>query len=1199
MPQPVADVTRPDLSIVNGTGWAAYRTSFDTVEVADSQSSGVILRIERPADRSPIDGRPNFSRTISNFAVRTAAQGDRLALLCGSTISGREPGGSYSWVYGFTVFLWDISSKQLVGSADIDVQQGFTPFVGIANNRVLVTDGQRRQLHLWDADSLAPLDPITIPESLPQPYTTTFGGGRTAAMAGDRFVYFYRIGTSDTELVNVDLADGQITALPMPDGFNGTNVGSSLAMNASHLLFECRTGSPNSQTTLVHYDLESSEITATTRFPDTGYYPRNIRPVVSPDGHWHATIQSGSNSLQLLSGSSAADPYEAIFPLGTLSEHVGDPYAIADGEIWFYPNSPPPQGVVAFRMATGGLPEARLSARALPCHESDGVLQIEVTTTPVLDEPVTFRVRTNDGSATAPDDYQETDDVFSIPAGEGTRIVQIPLNVDQTLEPNESLFLGISEASSNVIVTTPRVPGVIRGTSFKVLPPVAPWAGSPDCFPHSVSLAGGFLVQTNFTGYTPPTQPPAVFRRPFGSGEWTASNSWGRTLPLGAWPIKFLGQSNGRLLMREYNAVSVYDPAADDLLFRLTSQYGTNGEEALSGTHVVSDMTTEDPTEYSLDPPHDSRALTASQPFPMGIAAYTRDFLVMTTFGKGLDAFSRIDGSHVGRIFNSGPWASIEQLAAEDQLLAVASSNRVWICNLDEGAELKELVPLAAPFYGAVNVEVSGGRIFVTDRGEQGTTVIRVFEAATGVEVDSLLEDIDAMVLPDAAPLPSPDDLQSFQLRSFAVDGTDMVASFHWASLHIARLSNTGLLPSFRTPEPVREGESNLLIRLSEAAPWPLTVTSRVIASGSNQEEDWVSSATTTVVPAGAVSFAPGLELVDDHLPEVSYSAALEFEVTANGVTEFQRVSVRVLDNDLIHLADIPQQTLPMRKVFAPAGSGWAYRVSLNPTHAVAWTEDNEFLQTSPLEAASTYSFANHMAGANGWLAVTQEPYGGKLDDRSPSRVYIYRPEDQRLPLYFLKGAKAHNRFGDEMFAAGDFLWIGAPGSEGLIGEGKKSPGRAYLYDLKKRKRIKSYKPPKGLTMSFGEAITANEESVWISAPRFSDNHGVICQFSRDKGKRIRTLLPPESGSDQYFGSRMVATNDLLITSSLPVDWPAPIAPGSVHGYSADTGEHLWSIGPGDGTRRGDSLAILPGNILAVGGAGIFFYQLIPGPPPV
>lgn len=1163
--------------LVHGDGWLAYRTDSDKVHVADRNTGQVILTLNRPPDT-----RPGASFTV--FGRLLAADGNRLAVV-----------SETSAYFAPSISLFEIPGGTLIGS-DLFRGSGDVSHVGLANGRLLATDLQGRKVWMWDATTMAPLPTLSVPEGFPAPFQMSFAGGKRVDSAGDRLVYYSPSHYSPNNrpmLVNVDLVAGTFSSLPLPGDFLDTSVGSGFAMNGNHLVFPCRTGGASPIRSLLHYDLASSQLSGRSDFTEVSNHHSPIRPVVAKDGHWHAAVYAYGGDVELISGRSAGTAYEARIHLGSFGDHVGAPHAFVDGKIWLLPTATSTPGVISYHMAGGGLPETKLSGTCLPCHESEGVLKVKVSLSDVTAEPVSFRLRSFAGSASSSSDFIALNEVFTIPAGQTGMIVEVPLIRDQVIEGNESLFFAISEPSANALVVDPEFAGVIGASSFHLLPPVAPWDGGPSAKPSGVSLAGGRLIQTNQRTGNAASNLPALVIRPFASGDWVASANWGRAIPADSGAIRFLANGGGRALLREYSAVTVFDPAGDQVIFRLSSSFGDGGKEAFSESHLISGMGADSTFEYPLEAPHVPRIPGGSE-LALETAAYTSDYLIMTEPNGVLRKYSRADGSDLGTLFTAGPWGTdYPGLAADGNVLALSSGNRVWLCEVADPVSLRELTPLEGSFAAVAGIEADGGRIYVTDLRHAAHPVIRVFEASTGVEIDVLLEDLAATLLPGAAELPGSLENPRFRLAPFAVEGSNAVVSFEWDGFRIARFALSGDLPSLARPEPLREGDGSLKLRLAEAAPWPVTVTTRVVAAGINEDADWSGSGAAVVVPAGTTDFDSGLALVDDRIPEDDHPAVLEVTMTGNGQTGTLRLSISLTDNDLMDFAELPWVELPVTgRVFAPVGDGWAYQTTRDGNRMVAWTGDGDFLQGSPAGAPASYAFAAAMAGSGGWLAVAQDNYGPKLGIERPSMVYLYQPGTRKPPVFAIKGKSYLYRFGEELHARGDRLFIGAPGSEALIEEGKSPPGMVQLHDIRSGKKLRTFKAPKGKGMSFGEAITSNDRSVWIAAPYLADRAGEVFQFSLGTGKMERSISSPSPAPGRYFGREMVATEELLVVSSPPTSAPDPEYAGSVQVFSATTGAHLWTVIPNAGERIGDSLEILPGNILAVGGSHLSFYEL-------
>lgn len=149
------------------------------------------------------------------------------------------------------------------------------------------------------------------------------------------------------------------------------------------------------------------------------------------------------------------------------------------------------------RLPAGTSAGTIVDATALPCAESDGVLEIKLTCSPASATPWSFRLRTKDGSATAPGDYTAVDRVETMAAGETERIVSIPITADTELESTGFFEVELSAASPSVVLPVTRVVATIRATSVDLLPPAPVHQPVPAAAPHRVYLANGTLLQFN------------------------------------------------------------------------------------------------------------------------------------------------------------------------------------------------------------------------------------------------------------------------------------------------------------------------------------------------------------------------------------------------------------------------------------------------------------------------------------------------------------------------------------------------------------------------------------------------------------------------------------------------------------------------------------------------------------------------------
>jgi Calx-beta domain len=84
------------------------------------------------------------------------------------------------------------------------------------------------------------------------------------------------------------------------------------------------------------------------------------------------------------------------------------------------------------------------------CFEADRCLSTVHVSVPVR-EPVTVEVRTVDGTATAPEDYEPFEGILTIEAGSTTASAAITIVADRLPEPDEEFTVVIVRASVEMI----------------------------------------------------------------------------------------------------------------------------------------------------------------------------------------------------------------------------------------------------------------------------------------------------------------------------------------------------------------------------------------------------------------------------------------------------------------------------------------------------------------------------------------------------------------------------------------------------------------------------------------------------------------------------------------------------------------------------------------------------------------------------
>lgn len=132
-----------------GTDWVAYEKEEGVIGVANRTSGEMILQFDAPAERSPVAGQAEKTRTVFDFGQTLAAEGNRLATLCRSSFSDNTG--------GWSIFVWDVPSGYSVGIIDfIPASFGVDPFLGLSQGRLVLAGPDYGVIHSWDVNTLAP-----------------------------------------------------------------------------------------------------------------------------------------------------------------------------------------------------------------------------------------------------------------------------------------------------------------------------------------------------------------------------------------------------------------------------------------------------------------------------------------------------------------------------------------------------------------------------------------------------------------------------------------------------------------------------------------------------------------------------------------------------------------------------------------------------------------------------------------------------------------------------------------------------------------------------------------------------------------------------------------------------------------------------------------------------------------------------------
>jgi hypothetical protein len=145
---------------------------------------------------------------------------------------------------------------------------------------------------------------------------------------------------------------------------------------------------------------------------------------------------------------------------------------IEQAESFFFQLEDPVNAELADRTATVTILDddtfPQLESKAAEASEADGILPFVVTLSHTWPQTVTVDYATRNGSAIAPADYLSDTGVLAFPPGDLTATVWVSLAEDQVDEPDENLYLVLTNPSQASLGLT-QVVGIIHDSSSNTL----------------------------------------------------------------------------------------------------------------------------------------------------------------------------------------------------------------------------------------------------------------------------------------------------------------------------------------------------------------------------------------------------------------------------------------------------------------------------------------------------------------------------------------------------------------------------------------------------------------------------------------------------------------------------------------------------------------------------------------------------------
>ncbi|BCU77974.1 Calx-beta domain-containing protein [Luteolibacter sp. LG18] len=215
------------------------------------------------------------------------------------------------------------------------------------------------------------------------------------------------------------------------------------------------------------YFVAPTTLDSLTLLPTGTSYSATVTGAIAGNSVWLAVRASGAASTRFLRYSTLSTLRARVLddlllpdPSDTLRAHA------AYGPTWLAIHQPTAGAVHFYDLGDQSplhFPVARLTTT--PATEREGRLTATITLDKPAATPTSVRLTSEDASAKAGQDYTPIDLRVTIPAGDLTATVDIPLLEDTLLEPNESFTLRLSQPD-HLRPGTGTTPAIIRGTGF-------------------------------------------------------------------------------------------------------------------------------------------------------------------------------------------------------------------------------------------------------------------------------------------------------------------------------------------------------------------------------------------------------------------------------------------------------------------------------------------------------------------------------------------------------------------------------------------------------------------------------------------------------------------------------------------------------------------------------------------------------------
>ncbi len=523
---------------------------------------------------------------------------------------------------------------------------------------------------------------------------------------------------------------------------------------------------------------------------------------------------------------------------------------------------------------------------------------------------------------------------------------------------------------------------------------------------------------------------------------------------------------------------------------------------------------------------------------------------------------------------------------------STADSGFAYVYDSTTGALLYPLsnpTPAAGDFFG-YNVAISGNKIvvgaFQDDVGATDSGVVYIFDAATG-----------ALLTTIANPTPAASDYFGYRI---AISGNAVVVGAYQddttgtdsGSAYVFDATTGALIATLANPTPAAGDNFGNAVAVSGNVVVVAAYLDDTGAADSGMA--YAFNATTGQLISTLANPAPGAgdgfgksiaisgDLVvvgafDDDTTGGNSGSSYVFSASLGSLLRTLANPTPVADDEFGISVAISGTTIVVGAhaddtTGTDSGSAYAFNSS---TGALIATLSNPSPATTDIFGFSVAVSANSIL------------VGAYLDDESginSGAAYVFNPTTGALQAEISNPMTAAGEsFGNSIAAAGDFVVVGAHSDDTRAQDG----GAAYIYNAKTGSLISKISNPSPVAGDlFGYSVAASGNRLAIGAIKDDTgalDTGAVYVFDLTTGALISSILNPNPGTSDYFGSSVAIDGNILVIGA-NADDAGTTDSGSAYVFNLTTGALIATLlnpTPASGDSFGSTVSI-SGNTVAV-----------------